>query len=202
MKVYATLRFKETRFILAWKQPFSCITAVPLISVWPLIININLACESAARWKCWAVVAASSTSWYIAAYSSIEYTERGILKLNIIKYVNNPVTFLFRRSIPHRCATFPIQQEAAVRDKSHPVTNWTMFRGNNLRDATAVWLRAFSLSAPRVQRESVVQRGWQQAQETEQDVTDSAISPRMLENSSLTKASLFLSSFKCGHGWV
>lgn len=200
MKVHATLRFKETRFILTWNQHFSCITAVPLISVWSFIVNINMACESAARWKGWEVVAASSTSWYVASYISIEYTERRNLKFNIIKYVNNPVTFLFRRSIPHCCTTFPIQQEAAVRDKSHPVINWTMFRGNNLRDATAVWLRAFSLGARRVQWGSVVHRGRQQAQETKRDVADSAISPRMLENSSLTKGSLFLSGFKCGQG--
>lgn len=91
------------------------------------------------------VAAASSASSYVASLN----TQRENLPLTISKYVNDPVTFPFRRSIPHRCATFSILQEAAARDQSRPAADDDKTEQQS-EATTGGTRRACFLSAPRV----------------------------------------------------
>lgn len=97
--------------------------------------------------------------------------------------MNNPVTFLFRRSIPHCCATFPTRQETVARDVSHPAANDDKLDNNRRqrpegRDSCLI--KSAFLSGRRVRRGALAQRGRCRGQETERDVADRAVSQRML----------------------
>lgn len=106
------------------------------------------------------------------------------------------LTIPFRSPIHHRCSTFPIQQETAVRDVSHPVAGdalqWTKEQSQGTiqeawLDKTAVRLRAFSSQVWACGQGFEVWGGWSKGKEREQDVVDSAITHRMLGEVSLTK---------------
>lgn len=81
----------------------------------------------------------------------------------------NLLTIAFRRPIHHCCSTFPIQQETAVRDMSHPVAADATLDKGTIRGRWQLsdWEHFSS--------EVRVYGGWRQGQEMEQDVVDSAI---------------------------
>lgn len=111
--------------------------------------------------------------------------------------MNNPPTFLFRRSIPHHCATFPIRQETAVRDVSHPAADDDKLDNNRRQrpeGCDSCLIKSLFLSGGRVRWGALVQRGRWRGQETEGDGADTAISQRMLGGF------VFHRGFKCGEG--
>lgn len=133
----------------------------------------------------------------------IEHSERGKFKLNMINCVDNAATFPFRRSIPRGCATFPIQQEAVVRNKSHPVAHDDKVDNNRRqrpegRDSCVI-KSFFPQCSEGTTRVCGAEDGSGQ-RKPKGDAADSAISHRMLKNASLTTSSSLLSGFKCGEG--
>lgn len=173
---------------------FSCITVVQLICVSSFIVNIILACESVATWKKWVVAAVSSMSQHLASYSSIEYTKKDNSKLkNNNQVCEQPYDLPFPQV--NSSSTFPIQQEAAVRDEAHPGANEDKLNNNQRQQpegCDSCLIKSFFPRALRVRQGSVVQRAWRTGQETQRDVADSAISHRMLENSLTTFSHLWL----------